>query len=150
MNNSVSLESVSDGQELADLTSRSAVPSDNVAPEVRFDRRLVRAAIENGPVTVEGQTSPIEDDLPVQDRKVLSPLFPRASEDNVEEVVINATTYTAAERNRSVLIPEQDYEMISCEGKRYAITVEHQQIQINTYRYTARRSLIAPLPTPGR
>ena len=27
--------------------------------------------------------------------------------------------------------------MISYEGKRYAINVEHQQVQINTYRYTA-------------
>lgn len=80
-------------------------------------------------------------DLPAPDRRALDALLPPRYERDTEGYDFgSATRYNDTELERSVLAPEQRYDVVVFEGEAYPIRVDGtREVTVNTYRYTSTR-----------
>jgi len=79
-------------------------------------------------------------DLPEADRRALDPLFPRpgSAPDEPGYKFAVGGTYTDAETEESVLVPEQAYDAVAYEGEAYPILVgDSRDVTVYEYRYEA-------------
>lgn len=78
-------------------------------------------------------------DLPAVDQRRLAPLFEDQYRDDGEGFDIGIpVSYTEAEADESVLVPDQEYDVVVYEGESYRIgTDDVRQRSLDTYRYEA-------------
>lgn len=144
-------EAVEEGSATADSTGS---PFDPPRP-VRYDGayyELDRAAvgeyeatgyefaIDYEPGEDAGERGEVDyDDLPDVDRDALGGLLSlsRPPDDEHPEVVAQAV-YADEEADRSVLVPDQEYDVVIRDGERYRLAVDGSEpVTVTEYRYTA-------------
>lgn len=142
-------EAVDDGSATANDTSPALDPEEPILFEGRVydvsvteggSREATRheIAIDYNPGEVTPEHGEIAyEDLPEADRDALGELVPpreRRPEGDGFDMGVHYT-YDETEAERSVLVPDQRYDVVTYEGERFRIQVTTQRVEETEYRY---------------
>lgn len=115
--------------------------------EVVGERTITRYTVEidYDPEDASGPSVAVAD-LPDVDREVIDRLVPPRDDRRVEGYDMGVSSpYSEEEAETSVLVPEQEYDVVVHEGNRYRIrTGDGREVTENTYEYTAAEVAASP------